>query len=206
MSLLIGESTYLAKRLDESNEWISRAAGLYGDLGNSSGLAFVLIRMAVLASLRGQAARAGDHIHAARRSIDASAMASHLRPRLLEAAIKCSEGLDQTRAILSEAQDLVAHARQTCPTCSIGLGVAAAIACASAGDLTKARHWLDFADRRASVWSGTPWQAAVWEARGALRLAEGHRDQSVALMSEAADLYRKFGHRLDEARCRSSSS
>jgi DNA-binding SARP family transcriptional activator len=204
MSLLIGESEYFAGRLDESHEWLTRAAELYEGLNNSSGLAFVLIRRAELASIQRQPSIATTHLSVARRRTDESALVSHLRPRVLEAKIKCLERREHNRAIVGEAQDLIAHSKETCRTCSIGLGVAAAIATARAGEVAEARYWLDFAERRASMWTGTPWQAAVWEARGELRLAEGDRGQALALMREAGELYRMFGRRLDEVRCMSA--
>lgn len=204
MSFLIGESNYYAANLDESDEWMSRAAGLYEDSKNSSGLTFVLIRLAMLASLRGQRSKVTRYLSTARRRTDESMLVSHLRPRVLEVAIRCCDRPEDGRGLCHEAQELVDHSRETCPTCSIGLGVAATIASAGVKDMAKARYWLDYADRRASMWSGTPWQAAVWEARGAVRSAEGDLNQALALLREAKDLYHKFGHRLDEARCASA--
>jgi hypothetical protein len=51
------------------------------------------------------------------------------------------------------------------------------------------------------MWQGGPWQAAVWEARAALRLAAGDRGQAAALLREAANLFAECGRPLDEARC-----
>jgi hypothetical protein len=55
------------------------------------------------------------------------------------------------------------------------------------------------------MWQGGPWQAAVWEARGALRIAEGDHNQGAALLNEAADLFADSGRPLDAARCRAAA-
>jgi hypothetical protein len=51
-----------------------------------------------------------------------------------------------------------------------------------------------------------PWPAAVWEARGVLRGAEGNHDQAVALFREAADLFAEPGRPRDEVRCRAAAN
>ncbi len=140
----------------------------------------------------------------AQRLIERSALVSHLHARILEAMIKTSESPDRRRVIVAEAESLVARPKEICRPCSIGLRVAAAMACARAGELARSRHWLEHAERLAGMWSGGPWQAAVWEARGALRMAEGDPTQGLALLREAADLFGRFGRPLDEARCRSA--
>ena len=98
----------------------------------------------------------------------------------------------------------MARPKEICGPCSIGLAVAASIACSQAGELARARFWLGHAERLAGMWSGGPWQAAVWEARAALRTAEGDGVQAHALLREAADLFAQSGRPLDEGRCRAA--
>jgi tetratricopeptide (TPR) repeat protein len=203
-SLVIGETEFLAGRLDESNEWLSRAAGLYKQENGVSGQAFALIRMAELASAREQRPEATRRLRAARQLTEQSSLASHLRARRLEAMLKTSETSEQCRAILAEADSLVAHPKEVCRPCSIGLWVAAAITCARIGEVGRSRFWLGHAERLAGMWSGGPWQAAVWEARAALRMAEGDRAQAKALLREAGDLFAECGRPRDEARCLSA--
>jgi hypothetical protein len=52
------------------------------------------------------------------------------------------------------------------------------------------------------MWPGGEWQAAVWEARAIVRRAEGHEQQAVALLTEAAAMYDEAGRPLDRDRCR----
>jgi DNA-binding SARP family transcriptional activator len=204
LSLLIGESDFLAGNLDESNEWLSRAISLYQEREAGSGLAFALIRMAEVASLRDRRPEATRCLASARKLTERSPLRSHLQARLLEVMIKAADSPGQYRVILAEADSLVARPKEVCRPCSIGLMVAAAIACARIGELARSRFWLENAERLAGMWSGGPWQAAVWEARAALRMAEGDPDQAAALLREAGDLFAQSGRPLDEARCRSA--
>jgi hypothetical protein len=116
--------------------------------------------------------------------------------------VKTANDSKRREAILAEAEAQMARPKEICRPCSIGLAVAASIACSQAGELARARFWLGHAERLAGMWSGGPWQAAVWEARAALRTAEGDREQAHALLREAADLFAQSGRPLDEARCR----
>ncbi len=79
--------------------------------------------------------------------------------------------------------------------------VRAAIALAQTGDIDRAAAYLDVADRIAGMWRGGGWTAAVWEARASLRSANGDSAHAAALLAEAADMFKRLGRPLDEARC-----
>jgi hypothetical protein len=51
------------------------------------------------------------------------------------------------------------------------------------------------------MWNGGPWVAAVWEARGVHRLAQGKAERAVAALDEAATRFGELGRPLDQARC-----
>jgi DNA-binding SARP family transcriptional activator len=201
MCQFIGEAEFFAGRLDASHDWLTRAAGLYVQ-DRSSGLAFTLLRMAEVAAAGAGASRPASRLAEARRIAEHSPLASHLKVRALEVMVKTADDSKRREAILAEAEAQMARPKEICRPCSIGLAVAASIACSQAGELARARFWLGHADRLAGMWSGGPWQAAVWEARAALRTAEGDREQAKALLREAADLFAQSGRPLDEARCR----
>jgi DNA-binding SARP family transcriptional activator len=204
ISLLIGESEFFSGRLDESGEWLSRAIDMYRQLDGGSGLAFALLRLGEIAVAHDSAQEAERQVAAARVLAEKSELAPHLRARVLEALIKIADGPDRYQRLIGEAEALVAQPKHLCGPCSIGLRVWVAIVCARAGDVTRSRRWLEDAERMAGMWSADPWQAAVWEARAALRLAEGDRGQGLALLREASSLFARCGRPLDEARCRSA--
>lgn len=206
MCLLIGESELLSGRLDESREWLSRAAGLYGDMDRGSGQAFALLKLTEVATAREQTSEAARHLAAARKVSEVSDLASHLLIRIFELAIKLAGTPERRQQVLSDVEELLRRPREVCGPCSIGCRVAAAIACAQAGDAARSREWLAGAEHLAGMWQGGPWQAAVWEARAALRLAEGDRTQAAALLREATTLFAQSGRPLDEARCASATA
>ena len=87
----------------------------------------------------------------------------------------------------------------------MGLRVASAIAYARAGRLDQARRRLQAADQVAGMWPGGAWHAAVWEARGVLRQAEGNPRRAAALFNEAADQFAELDRPLDRDRCRAAA-
>ena len=87
-----------------------------------------------------------------------------------------------------------------CQPCSMAFRVAAAIALAEAGEVEQASKRLDEAERLAGMWNGGPWVAAVWEARGVVRRAQGNEERAVAMFGEAAAKYAELGRTRDRER------
>lgn len=200
LSFLIGSSETLVGRLDDAREWLTRAAGLYEQVENETGHAFVLLRLAVVAVADGNRGEAARLLRTARELAERSELDSHLVVRVFAALLEAADNADRRQSIVTEAEALL-RSKVVCGPCSIGLRVGAAIACARSGDLARSRFFLAEAERLAAMWQGSPWQAAVWEARAALRLAEGDRAQAAALLREAAQIYAECGRSLDHARC-----
>ena len=112
---------------------------------------------------------------------------------------------DVARSVAAIQRADAALADHLCPPCSMGFMVAATVALARAGDLQQARARRGSrADRRHVA--GGPWLAAVWEARGVLRQAEGDHAQATALFKEAADQFAQARWPVDEARCRAAAT
>ncbi len=88
-----------------------------------------------------------------------------------------------------------------CQPCSIAYRAASAISLAENGELETVGRRIDEAERLAGMWNGGPWVAAVWEARGVLRRAQGNEDRAAALLGEAAARFAECGRPLDQARC-----
>src|SRR5437588_7054634 len=132
MSLLIGESELFAGRLEESREWLSHAAELYGAPEGASGRAFALVRLAEVALAADRRADAAGHLEAARPLAEGSELASHTLVRVYAAMVEAADKPSLRQRILGEAEESLPPIEVRGP-CSIGLRVAAATAYARSG-------------------------------------------------------------------------
>jgi len=199
-TLMLGEAELLTGNLAAADDHLARAARLHELAGGGSGFVLALHRQAEAAIATGRRARAGLLLHRAMRLADADPLAPHLRVRVFHGLVQAARNPQDAYDVIEKAERSLAYG-DVCQPCSMGFHVAAAIGSARIRDLRGARRHLDACERIAGLWRGGPWTAAVWETRGALRLAEGHRAQAVALYREAADLFARFSRPLDAARC-----
>jgi tetratricopeptide (TPR) repeat protein len=198
---MLGEAALLSGRLDEADRQLKRAADLNEDAGHVSGQSLATARLAESAIARAQRSRAIKLLSKARRLAERSTLVSHLLVRVLGAMVQAAPDPKRALEVVNEAEVALAR-REVCEPCSMPFRVAATTASARAGDRDRAAKYLEDAERLAGMWQGGPWLAAVWEARGELRRAEGEVDQAAALFLEAAEGFARVGRTLDEARCR----
>jgi DNA-binding SARP family transcriptional activator len=199
--LMLGEAALFAGQLTEAVAALGRAARLHRAANAPSALALAFIRSAETEIARGRRWQATRLLDKAVAISDTSPLVVHLMVRTYAARMLCAKATDQALAVLNDAERALKGAA-ACQPCSIGYHITAATTRARSGDLANARQHLDKAERIAGMWQGGPWQAAVWEARGIIRIAEGNRAQGHALLNEAADLFGNAGRPLDAARCR----
>jgi DNA-binding SARP family transcriptional activator len=201
---LLGEAELLSGRLDAAHQLLTSAVAQYEQAGATSGQVLAMHRLAetAVASARwkhaswllqrslNMAARCWLEPHAVVR-IHGTIVAATANPHTA------------TRRAQHADRELARH--NVCPPCSVSFRVASAIAYARAGRLDQARRGLQAAERVAGLWPGGAWHAAVWEARGALRQAEGDAKRAAALYNEAADQFADLGRPLDHDRCRAAA-
>ena len=203
--LVRGEASLLSGQLDAANADLVDAVNLHQSVGAESGYALSMARLAEVALA------SGDHRRAeqlATRSLElarAGPIADHLVVRILGIKVELARSLREAVSAVHEGeQQLAGH--EACGPCSMPFRVTAAITFARSGDLDAAASYVDAARSVAGMWPGSPWEAAEWEARAALRLAEGRREQAAALLQEASDVFARSGHALAVARCRRAAS
>ena len=201
--LLLGEADLFADRLDAAEEHLNKAAHLHEEADASSGRALAIQRLAETLVAQGQRWRAGRLLQRGIRLAEASHLSHHLVVRMHGALVEAAP--DPATAIqLVEDGDSALSGTSICPSCSVGFRIAASIALARGRRLDQSRQRLEEAERVSGMWPGGPWHAAVWEARGVLRRAEGNEDQARALFKEAADRFAEARRPRDEARCRAA--
>ena len=204
-TLMLGEVELLSGRIEQAEAELAAAARLSEAAGSASGLSLSLERLGEAAIARGRRWKAGRLLTRARTMAERTELVSHLLVRVFGAMIKAAADPARSRAVVEQAERAL-PTRDVCESCSMDFRASAAIASADAGDLERAARYLDEAERTAGMWQGGPWRAAVWEARGALRRAEGDRAQASALFREAADLFAKAKRPMDEARSRAAAA
>jgi DNA-binding SARP family transcriptional activator len=199
--LMLGEAALFAGQLTEAATALGRAARLHRVTNAPSALALALIRSAETEIARGRRWQVTRLLDEAIAISYTSPLVVHLMVRAYAARLLSAQTADQALAWLNDAERALKGAT-ACQPCSIGFHITAATTRARSGDLANARQHLGKAERIAGMWQGGPWQAAVWEARGIIRIAEGDRTQGNALLNEAANLFVNAGRPLDAARCR----
>jgi DNA-binding SARP family transcriptional activator len=200
-SLVRGEANLLSGQLDAAHADLANAVSLHQAASAESGYALSMARLAEVAMAAGDHRRAQQLADRALGLARLAPIASHLVVRILGIQVEVAQSLREAiNAVHDGEQQLAGH--EACGPCSMPFRVAAAITFAKCGDLDAAASYVNAARSVAGMWPGSPWEAAEWEARAALRLAEGRREQAAALLEEAADVYDRSGHALAVARCR----
>ncbi len=199
-ALILGEAALLAGRLDAAETQVGSAVALHQTAGAVSGWALSLSRLAEVALARHDHGRTSRILIRARDISEKAPLSSHLIVRVLGTQIEAARTPAEGARAVREAEEILTG-REICEPCSLNFRAAAAVACARAGQLEAAHSYLEATRRVAGMWQGGPSHAAEWEARAALRSAEGNHSQASALLHEAADLFARSGHTLAAARC-----
>jgi tetratricopeptide (TPR) repeat protein len=204
-TLILGEAELFSGRLESAEQLLVEADRLHSDAGSVGGRVLSQQRLAEVALARGQKWRAGRLVQKGFRIADSTWLAPHLLMRLQTLVVEGATSRARAADAIREGDRWLAE-RGMCQPCSMGFRLASSIALAEAGELQQASRRLDDAERLAGMWNGGPWVAAVWEARGVHRKAQGNAEQAAALFREAAARYAELGRPRDEQRCLARSS
>ncbi|MGA8987859.1 AAA family ATPase [Aeromicrobium sp.] len=198
-----GEAKLLAGRLDEAEVDLAAAVRLHRSIAASTGEAFSLQRWAEAALHQGRDDDSRTMLDDALAIAQDSEVGFHLFDRIYGARIVAARTPDAAIAALEAAEAAVLGPDETCPGCRITLTVPAAIAAAVAGDMERAAKYEQATEYLANVVMRLPaWYAALDEVRGHIKHAENDPDASRDHFARAAEVYRRAGQPLDEARCR----
>lgn len=203
-TLLLGEAELLRGQLKAAFAHLSEAVALHHRVLSAAGESLALQRLAEANLLAGRAEQAPPLL---RQALDlarsSSLLVRHLLPRIYGTMVRAADGPQEALAVISEAGVATAEARDVCRACSIAFLLPAAVACAQAGELGRARDYLSAAKQvSAPVWQARAWTAAIAEAEAAVAAAAGQPIQSVEQLRIAAEVFRAAGHTADALRCR----
>ncbi len=200
-TVLIGEAALLNGDLDLAERELTDAVDLHREIGATMGEAHSLQRLAEVHLARGDRPTANRLLRRALPLARWSVLAMHLLQRVYGTMIVAADGADAARAVVDAAEATLATT-DNCSFCSIMFDVPATIACAVVGDLAEARRHLARAEKSASLWEGTAWQAATLEARAHVVHAEGDTAEADRYLARAADQFEESAQPLDAARVR----
>lgn len=203
---LRGEARILAGQLDEADRDFADGARLHGGIGAVAGEALSLLGRAQVATYRGQLEHAKPFLADALLMARESEVGHHTLDRIYGAMVGGARDPATGVQLIREAETAIQGPAETCPTCRIAFIVPATIAGAQAGDLDRAHRYLQDCERALEIVALPPgWHAAVAEARGWVKRAEGHPDDAREYLLKAAEGFRTWGQPLDAQRCAASA-
>jgi tetratricopeptide (TPR) repeat protein len=198
---VLGETELFTGNLEAARSHLLDAARLSRELGAAGGESLARMRLGETLLYLGDRPGARAQLEEALELAHISPIAPHLVYLVCGVLLQVPEDSAEALALIDRVETLF-DPRWVCPFCPTGYHVAAAMACAGAGELERARAFLERAEFGASRWPGGPWPAAVAEARSALLLAEGNRRGAADALRRAAEGYAANGQLLGERRAR----
>jgi tetratricopeptide (TPR) repeat protein len=198
---VLGEIELFTGNLEAARTQLLEAARLSRELGAVGGESLARMRLGETLLHMGDRAGARAQLEEALELAHISPTASHLVFLVCGVLLRVPEDSAEALALIDRVETLF-DPRWVCPFCPTGYHVAAATACAGAGELERGREFLRRAEFGASRWPGGPWPAAVAEARASLLLAEGDGRSAADALRRAAEGYAANGQLLGERRAR----
>jgi tetratricopeptide (TPR) repeat protein len=198
---VLGETELFTGDLEAARFHLLDAARLSRELGAVAGESLARMRLGETLLHLGDRAGARAQLEEALELAHISPIASHLVFLVCGVLLQVPEDSSEALALIERVETLF-DPRWVCPFCPTGFHVAAATACAGAGELERGRAFLKRAEFGASRWPGGPWPAAVAEARASLLLAEGDQRNAADDLRRAAEGYAANGQLLNERRAR----
>lgn len=198
-NLLLGEVALFSGELDQAEALLEDAEDQLLEAGAVAGRVLALERLAEIALERGQKWRANRLIQRGLGEAEATWLSPHLIMRMQALAVRAAPSKEKAADAILAGDRLLTNG--ACQPCSMALRTASVIALVEAGQLHEVDRRLADAERIAGMWHGGPWAAALWEARGVQRRAQGHEARALAAFDEAATRYAELGRPRDEARC-----
>jgi tetratricopeptide (TPR) repeat protein len=198
---VLGETELFTGNLEAARAHLLDAARLSRELGAVGGESLARMRLGETLLHMGDRAGARAQLEEALELAHISPTAPHLVFLVCGVLLQVPDDSAEVLELMDRVETLF-DPRWVCPFCPTGYNVAAAKACAGAGQLDRARDFLQRAEFGAARWPGGPWPAAVAEARAALLLAEGDQRSAADALRRAAEGYAANGQSLNERRAR----
>jgi DNA-binding SARP family transcriptional activator len=198
---VLGETELFTDNLEAARAHLVEAARLSREVGAVGGESLARLRLGEALLHLGDRAGARAQLEEALELAHISPLAQHLLFLAYGVLLQVPDESAEALSLIESAETLF-DPRWICGFCPTGYHVAAATVCARAGELERAREFLERAEHGAEAWLGGPWPSAVAEARAGLLLAEGDRGAAADALRRAAEGYAAAGQLLNERRTR----
>ena len=198
---VLGETELFTDNLEVAHAHLVDAARLSREVGAVGGESLARMRLGEALLHLGDRAGARAQLEEALELAHISPLAQHLLFLIYGVLLRVPDESGAALALIERAETLF-DPRWVCQFCPTGYHVAAATVCARAGQLERARDYLERAEQGARRWRGGPWPAAIAEARAELLLAEGDQRAAADALRRAAEGYAAAGQLLNERRAR----
>ncbi len=198
---LLGETELFTDNLEAARSHLLDAARLSRDVGAVGGESLARMRLGEALLHLGDRAGARAQLEEALELAHISPLAQHLLFLVYAVLLQVPDDSAEALALIDRSETLF-DASWVCQFCPTGYQVAASTVCARAGELDRAREFLERAGRGAGGRRGGLWPAAVAEARAELLLAEGDQRAAADVLRRATEGYAAAGQLLNERRAR----
>jgi DNA-binding SARP family transcriptional activator len=198
---LLGEIELLTGDPQAARTHLVEAAALSREAGAIGGEALARARLGEALTHLEERGEAREQLDEALGLAHASALADHLLFIVHGPLLRLPEDPAEALALVNRAEALLDETPK-CRFCSIDYHLAAATACARAGDTIRAHAFLARVEATAGLWNGRPWAPAAAEARGVVLGADGDKEGATQALRRAVTGYATAGQRLNEARAR----
>ena len=200
---VLGETELFTGNLEAARAHLLDAARISREVGAVAGESLARTRLGEALIHLGDRAGAQAQLEEALELAHISPIAEHLVFLVCAVLVRVPNDGADALALLERVETLF-DPRWVCPFCPTGYYVAATIVCAGAGQLARAREFLERAEFGAARWPAGPWAAALAEARAALLLAGGDQRGAADGLRRAAEGYDAAGQLLNEKRARAA--
>ncbi|MGZ6641709.1 MAG: ATP-binding protein [Solirubrobacteraceae bacterium] len=198
---VLGETELFTDNLEAARADLFEAARLSREVGAVGGESLARLRLGEALLHLGDRAGARAPLEEALELAHISPLAQHLLFLVYGVLLQASDDDAEALSLIKRAETLF-DPRWICQFCPRRYHLAAATVCARAGELERAREFLERAEHGAGGSLGGPWPAAVAETRAELLLAEGDRRAAADALRRAAEGYAAAGQLLNERRAR----
>jgi tetratricopeptide (TPR) repeat protein len=198
---VLGEAQLLAGEPEAALGHLAEAVRLSRRVGAVGGESLARLRLAEALMALGRPLEGRAQLEEALDLAHASPLADHLLFLVHAPLVRWAASPGEAMAVLDRSEALLG-AQASCRFCPVEYHVAAAIACARAGETDRGHRFLLRAEDAVALWTGGPRWASLAEARGELLRAEEREEEAQIAFLRAVDGYAAAGHRAHEQRVR----